>query len=150
MGLRNRKKKPREPYRSNYEDNIAKWMEENNIAFTYETYSFEYTAPVRKNRSYCAECGAKELLHDGWYTPDFFVGDSIIVEAKGRFTAADRRKIKAAIATVPELGDKLVMMFMCDNKLSKLAKQRYSDWCIQEGIDYVVGTELKEEWYDRQ
>lgn len=146
MGLRNRKKKPRKPYRSNYEDNIAHWLEDNGIDFTYETYSYEYQGPVRKNRSRCAECGAKELVYDGWYTPDFFVGDHLVIEAKGRFTAADRRKIKAVIATVPELRDKLVMMFMCDNKLSRVAKMRYSDWCEQEGIDYVVGTEPKKEW----
>jgi hypothetical protein len=85
-------------------------------------------------------------VFNGWYTPDFFVGDSVIVEAKGRFTAADRSKIKAVRATVPELKDKLVMMFMLDNRLNKRAKMRYSEWCEREGIDYVVGTELKKEW----
>jgi hypothetical protein len=146
MGIRNRKKKPRDPYRSNYEDNIAKWMEDNEVDFTYETYSYQYEGPVRKNKSRCGKCGSTELVYDGWYTPDFFVGDSTIIEAKGRFTAADRRKIKAVRDSVPELKDKLRMMFMLDNKLNRNAKQRYSDWCEQEGIDYVVGTVPKKEW----
>ena len=141
-----RRPKPRDPYRSMYEDNIASWMEANGIKFTYETYSYQYEAPVRKNRSKCGECGSKNLVFDGWYTPDFFVGSRLIVEAKGRFTAADRRKIKAARDSVPELKEKLVMMFMTDNKLNRSAKQRYSDWCKQEGIDYTIGTELKEDW----
>jgi hypothetical protein len=141
-----RKRTPRKPYRSNYEDDIAHWLEENDIEFTYETYSYEYEGSVRKNRSRCGECGSKDLVFNGWYTPDFFVGDSIIVEAKGRFTAADRSKIKAVRATVPELKDKVVMMFMLDNRLNKRAKMRYSEWCEREGIDYVVGTELKKEW----
>jgi hypothetical protein len=143
---RRKRRTPREPYRSNYEDDIAHWLEDNGIDFTYETYSYEYTAPVRKNRSRCEDCGSKNLVHEGWYTPDFFVGDNLVVEAKGRFTATDRKKIKAVRDTVPELKDKLVMMLMCDNKLSKLAKMRYSDWCDNEGIDWVVGTELKKEW----
>ena len=141
-----RKQKPRKPYRSNYEDKIAKWMEDNDINFSYEAYSYQYEGPVRRNRSRCSECGSTALVYDGWYTPDFFVGDSIIIEAKGRFTAADRRKIKAVRADIPELADKLVMMFMTDNKLNRNAKKRYSDWCEDEGIDYVVGTELKKEW----
>lgn len=141
-----RKRKPREPFRSLYEEKIGDWLEENGIDYGYELYSFEYEGPVRRNRSRCSECGSKELVYDGWYTPDFFVGTDCIIEAKGRFTAADRRKIKAVKDTVPELKDKLVMMFMTDNKLNRSAKMRYSDWCEQEGIDYVVGTEPKKEW----
>ena len=144
--MRRRKRTPREPYRSNYEDDIATSLEDTGVPFTYETYSFEYTEPVRKNRASCATCGSKDLVRTGWYTPDFFVGDDLIIEAKGRFTAADRRKIKAVRATVPELKDKLVMMLMTDNKLNRRAKMRYSDWCTNEGIDYIVGTEPKKEW----
>lgn len=141
-----RKRKPREPFRSLYEEKIGDWFEENEVEYEYEAYSYEYEGPVRRNRSRCSECGSKELVYDGWYTPDFFVGSGIIIEAKGRFTAHDRRKIKAVIATVPDLKDKLVMMFMTDNKLNKSATKRYSDWCEAEGIDYVVGTVPKKEW----
>jgi hypothetical protein len=141
-----RGRKPTAPFRSLYEEKIATWLEENDVGYKYEAYSYEYTGPVRRNRSRCKDCGSKELIYEGWYTPDFFVESGIIIEAKGRFTAADRRKIKAVRADVPELKDKLVMMFMTDNKLNKSATKRYSDWAEAEGIDYVVGTIPKKEW----
>ena len=143
-----RKRKPKHPFRSIYEEDIASELDEMGLEWKYEAYSYEYQGPVRKNRARCGACGSKTLVYDGWYTPDFFVGDSVIIEAKGRFTAADRRKVKAAVDSVPELREKLVMMFMTDNKLNKSAKKRYSDWCDEQGIDYCVGTKPKEEWFN--
>ena len=141
-----RKRKPKEPYRSLYEEDIANELKRLGAPFKYEAYSYEYEEPLRRNRSQCGECGSKNLVRYGWYTPDFFVGDNRIIEAKGKFTAADRSKIKAVIATVPELSERLVLMFMRDNKLNRRAQQRYSDWAEANGIDYVVGTTPKEEW----
>ena len=138
-----RKRKPTYPFRSCYEEDVSK-----NITcdWKYESYSYEYNEPLRKNRAKCAKCGSSQLERTGWYTPDFQLGTGIIIETKGRFTAADRRKMKAVKETVPELKDKLVMMFMTDNKLNKRAKMRYSDWCEENGFDYVVGTVPKKEW----
>lgn len=140
-----RKRSPTYPFRSCYEEDISKNIKGK---WKYEAYSYEYTEPVRKNRARCSECGSTSLVRQGWYTPDFFLESGVIVEAKGRFTAADRRKMKAVKDTVPELSDKIVMMFMTDNKLNKRAKMRYSDWCEENGFDYVIGTVPKEEWYE--
>jgi hypothetical protein len=141
-----RKRKPKEPYRSLYEEDIANEITRLGGQFKYEAYSYEYTQPIRANRSRCADCESKNLVREGWYTPDFFMASGTVIEAKGKFTASDRAKIKAVVSTVPELGENLVLMFMRDNKLNRNAKQRYSDWAEANGIDYVVGTTPKEEW----
>lgn len=145
---RRKKRIPTPPFRSNYEEDVSKVLTEQGVKWSYETYSYEYVEPLRRNRASCIECGSTNLERTGWYTPDFFIEGGRIIECKGRFTAADRRKILANCATVPELKEKLVMMFMRDNKLSKLAKQTYSMWCEANDIDYIVGTEPKEEWYN--
>jgi hypothetical protein len=82
-------------------------------------------------------------MRSGWYTPDFFLASGIIIEAKGRFTAADRRKMLAVKRDHPEL--QLVLLFMRNNKIRKNSQTKYSDWCEANGFDYAIGT-LKEEW----
>ena len=141
-----RKKSPNHPFRSLYEEKIGQWLKENKIKYEYEARKFEYHETLRKNRAKCRDCGSTNLVRYAWYTPDFFVGNHLIIEAKGRFTAADRRKILAARESVPELNKKLVMMFMRNNKLNRRAKTTYTDWCATHGIDCIVGTKLKEAW----
>ena len=141
-----KKKSPNPPFRSLYEQHIATWMKENKIRYEYEANKYEYQEALRKNRASCRDCGSTNLMRHAWYTPDFFVGDHLIIEAKGRFTAADRRKILAARESVPELNKKLVMMFMRNNKLNRRAKTTYTDLCATHGIDCIVGTKLKEAW----
>ena len=83
------------------------------------------------------------------YLPDFFIYNTrgkikCIIEAKGRFTAADRKKMLEVRKEHPEVEFK--MMFMRDNKLSKSSKIKYSKWCEGKNYDYVVGTEAPKEW----
>jgi hypothetical protein len=80
----------------------------------------------------------------GWYTPDFWLpSSSIFIETKGRFTAADRRKMEAVILGNPE--ERFVMLFMRDNKIHKRSTTTYSKWCEDHGIEWSV-MEPKEEW----
>ena len=143
---RKKKKSPIHPFRSLYEENIGQWLKENKITYEYEAKKFEYHEALLKNRAKCRDCGSTNLVSYAWYTPDFFVGNHLIIEAKGRFTAADRRKILAVRECIPELNEKLVMMFMRNNKLNRRANSKYTDWCDKHGVDYTVGTELKEDW----
>lgn len=129
--------------RSKFERRIAKELDDADVKFEYETYSYEYEEPLRKNRSRCAACGSTDLLRTGWYTPDFFLETGYIVETKGRFTAADRRKMLAVKAEHPEL--QLVILFMRDNKIHKNSTTKYSDWCEANNYDYAVGT-LDPKW----
>jgi hypothetical protein len=129
--------------RSKFERRIAKELKDANIDFKYEHTSYEYDEPLRKNRARCADCGSGSLLRTGWYTPDFFLGNGVIIETKGRFTAADRRKMIAVKKEHPDLDIK--MLFMRNNKIQKNSKTYYTDWCVQHGYDYAVG-HPKEEW----
>lgn len=129
--------------RSKFEDNIARYLDERDVKYTYETWSYEYDEPLRKNLARCADCGSKSLLRTGWYTPDFFLENGVIIETKGRFTAADRRKMVAVAEAHNDL--EIKMLFMRDNKIHKNSETRYSDWCIKHGFDYAI-KEPKDEW----
>lgn len=131
--------------RSKFERRLAKKLDEKGVNYEYEKWSYEYDEPVKQRRARCLDCGGTNLVRSAWYTPDFFISSGFIVEAKGRFTAADRRKMLAVREFHPELADKLVMVFMRDNKIHKNSDTTYSMWCEAQGIDYAID-EFKEEW----
>ena len=131
-------------FRSKFEQRIAKELESRGVRYEYEAYQFPYTEPLRRNRARCSTCGGSKLVRDGWYTPDFWLPDSgLFIETKGRFTAADRRKMLSVIADNKD--DTFVMLFMRDNKIHKRSKTHYSDWCMEHNIDFNIG-KVKDEW----
>lgn len=129
--------------RSKFEVRISKELEDAGIKYEYEAYSYEYDEALRKNLARCLECGSKNLVRTGWYTPDFFLSNGVIIETKGRFTAADRRKMLAIQEAHPDLDIK--MLFMRDNKIHKNSATHYSDWCMQHNYDFAIG-HCKQEW----
>jgi len=129
--------------RSKFEKRIAQELKDAGIKFKYEQYSYEYDEPLRKNRSHCDDCGGSNLVRTGWYTPDFFLENGVIIETKGRFTAADRRKMIAVQKEHPKLDIK--MLFMRDNKIHKRSLVKYSEWCVVNNYDYAIG-HPKEDW----
>jgi len=129
--------------RSGFEERIAKELDDAKVKYTYETKSFTYVEPLRKNLAHCGACGSTDLRRTGRYTPDFVLRSGLIIEAKGRFTAGDRRKMKAMKKQHPDV--KIVMLFMRDNALSRKSKTFYSDWCMENDYDFSIGT-LKQEW----
>ena len=128
--------------RSKFEDKIAEELDDNGVDYEYEPIQLEYHEPLRKNLAECGDCGSTNLLRTGWYTPDFVFATGLILETKGRFTAADRRKMLAVIDAHPD--ERIVMLFMRDNKIHKNSTTHYSDWCMQNNIEYAVGHPLKE------
>ena len=64
-------------FRSGLEVKIADELKELSIPFIYEGMKIEW-----------------EDLAYRMYTPDFVLPNGIIIETKGRFTVADRRKLK--------------------------------------------------------
>ena len=78
MGVRNtatRKRAIAAGYRSGLEEAMAENLKERGISFTYEEDKIKWL-------------DSKERT----YTPDFVLENGIIVETKGRFVSADRRK----------------------------------------------------------
>lgn len=131
--------------RSKFEDKVAKELEKHGIKFEYESIQLQYQEPLRKNLAECGDCGSTNLLRTGWYTPDFILSNGIIIEAKGRFTAADRRKMLAVKAAHPD--ERIVMLFMRDQPIAKGSKTFYSDWCHRHDIEFAIGQPHKE-WYN--
>jgi hypothetical protein len=103
-------------YRSGLEERVAKWLELNNHPFEYETQRVAYEL----------EC---------YYKPDFILPNGVILETKGWWPPADRRKILAVIRQNPDL--RLYMVFQNPDKtLSRLSKTTYGDWCDKHNIPW--------------
>jgi hypothetical protein len=91
----------------------------------------------------CGKCGER-VRRDSRYTPDFFF-PRFVIEAKGKFTARDRKRVLALMESPYISKSRFGMLFMRDNKISKNSKTRYSDWCEKNGIPYAFGW-FKKEW----
>ena len=114
-------------YRSGLELTISDSLKEQGVSFEYESMKIEW-----------------EDLAYRTYTPDFVLDNGIIIESKGMFTAADRRKHLAISKQHPELD----IRFVFENsrrKLRKGAKSTYAEWCIKYGFRYYDRI-IPEDW----
>jgi hypothetical protein len=121
---------PPAPYRSWLEADVAASLRKLKRKFKYEQTKLSYVVPAQ--------------LHT--YTPDFELDNGIIVETKGRWTAADRKKMGLIFEQHPEKD--IRMLFALDNKISKNSRTKYSDWCEKRGIKYAIGAAVPQEWLD--
>lgn len=118
-------------YRSGLELKISESLKEKGITFEYEALKIEW-----------------EDLSYRTYTPDFVLNNGIIIESKGMFTTADRRKHLAIKKQHP----KLDIRFVFENsrrKLRKGAKSTYAEWCIKYGFRYYDRI-IPEDWLDEK
>ena len=109
-------------YRSGLEDKISKQLQKSGVSFEYETLKIQY-----------------EVNETRRYTPDFILPNGIIIETKGRFVAADRKKH----LLIQQQHSELDIRFVFSNsraKLSKGAKSTYGEWCEKHGFLYAKET----------
>jgi hypothetical protein len=118
-------------YRSGLESKVSVQLNEAGVSFEYETFKIEYQ--VNETRK---------------YTPDFRLPNGIIVETKGRFVAADRKKHLLVQQQHPDLDIRFVFS-NSKAKLNKGAKSTYADWCIKHGFLYADKF-IPEEWLEEQ
>lgn len=114
-------------YRSGLEDKISSQLTKLGIPFEYESFKIPY-----------------RLEEDKKYTPDFRIPNGIIIESKGRFVAADRKKHLLVKQQHPELD----IRFVFSNsraKISKNSKTSYGDWATANGFKYADKL-IPEEW----
>lgn len=114
-------------YRSGLEIKLSDYLKELKIDFGYECIKIEW-----------------EDLAYRTYTPDFILFNGLIIETKGMFTAADRRKHLAIKKQHPSLD----IRFIFENsrrKLRKGAKSSYAEWCMRYGFKYYDRI-IPEEW----
>lgn len=115
-------------FRSGLEDKIAKQLEDAGIKVEYETTKIKYVQPTTYHT----------------YTPDFVLPNGIIVETKGRFVAADRKKHLLIKQQHPDLDIRFVFQ-RSQNTISKGSKTTYADWADKHGFKYA-DKEIPEEW----
>ena len=105
-------------YRSGLEMKISDYLKEHGVPVVYESIKIEW----------------EDLMYRT-YTPDFVLPNGIIIESKGRFVAADRRKHIAIKKQHPKLDIRFVF-YNSRNKLNKGAKSTYQNWCDKYGFRY--------------
>jgi hypothetical protein len=114
-------------YRSGLEESVAEQLENAGMPYFYETTKIEYD--VKETRK---------------YTPDFILPNGIIVETKGRFVAADRKKHLLIRSQHPFIDIRFVFS-NSKQKISKGSKTTYADWCDKFGFKYA-DKQIPEDW----
>jgi len=119
-------KKKTSKYRSGLEEQVANLLDGLGVTYEYESTRVPYT-----------------IQHH--YCPDFILPNHVLLETKGYWDAADRRKIKAVKKDNPELD--LRMVFQAPfNKISKKSKTTYAMWCDKHDIPWTSFHNIPIEW----
>ena len=113
-------------FRSNYEREVCNLLDDDNVKFEYETMNLYY-----------------EVAEQRKYTPDVILPNGIILELKGRFTTADRKKMLLVMKQHPDLDIRMVFQ-RHTNKLFKGSLTTYSEWCNKKGIKWASKTVPKD------
>jgi hypothetical protein len=114
-------------YRSGLEETISLQLTKLSVPVLYETEKVKY-----------------EVNEVRTYTPDFKLPNGIIIESKGRFVAADRKKH----LLIQKQHLFLDIRFVFSNSRAKIAKgskTTYGDWCDKHGFLYADKL-IPEEW----
>lgn len=114
-------------WRSGLEERVAKELKEAGVKYEYETQKIKY-----------------RVEEDRTYTPDFILPNGIIVETKGRFMQADRKKHLLIKKQYPDYDIRFVFQ-NSRAKLYKGAKSTYGEWCDKHGFIYADKS-IPKEW----
>ena len=119
-------KKKTSKFRSGLEKQVADLLSELGVSYEYESKKISYV-----------------IQHH--YTPDFILPNHVILECKGYWDAADRRKIKTIKKDNPDID--LRMVFQAPfNTISKKSKTTYAQWCENLGIPWTSFHDIPLVW----
>lgn len=109
-------------FRSGLEKVVADDLQARGVDAQYEAPSsvIHYEVPARPTR----------------YTPDFVLPNGIIVETKGRFVTADRKKHLLIQAQHPAKDIRFVFSNP-NTRISKQSKTTYAMWCDKHSFKYA-------------
>jgi hypothetical protein len=121
-------------YRSGLEETVAEQLKGCKVNYEYEDKKniVKYIKPATNHT----------------YLPDFKLPNDIIVETKGRFVLADRKKHELINQQHPELDIRFVFS-NSNTKISKKSKTTYGMWCDKLGIPYADKT-VPLEWLEEK
>lgn len=107
-------------FRSGLEEALGKQLNTKGIRHAYEAFRIPFLV--------------EETRH---YTPDFILLDNgIVVESKGRFITADRKKHRLIRAQHPDIDIRFVFSRSA-TPISKQSKTTYAAWCQHQGFLYA-------------
>tara|TARA_R100000808_G_C2128239_1_gene138011 strand:+ start:817 stop:1167 length:351 start_codon:yes stop_codon:yes gene_type:complete len=113
-------------FRSTLEERVADLLFELGVDYEYETTKVAY-----------------QIQHH--YTPDFILPNHVILECKGYWDAADRRKMKNVKEQNPDLDIRMVFQSPY-NKISKKSKTTYAKWCEKHDIPWCAFHTIPIDW----
>lgn len=113
--------------KSGLEELVYNFLNENNCCFKYESKKIIYFQPTVKKT----------------YTPDFPIDNSFIIETKGAFNSADRKKMKLIKQQNPKL-DLRIIFSNANTKIGKKSKTTYAKWCTMFGFPFHCIASTKE------
>ena len=114
-------------FRSGLEETIAAQLEAEGINPKFESIKLPFEEHKKRT-----------------YTPDFPVTDRIIIETKGRFLTADRMKMLEVKKQYPNIDFRLIFS-NSRQRISKVSKTTYAQWCEKNGFKYADKT-VPQEW----
>ena len=114
-------------YRSGLEERVSRELDDAGVGYEYEVLKIPY-----------------DIIEQRKYTPDFVLSNGVIVETKGRFNTADRKKHLLIQKQHPDLDIRFVFQ-NSKAKLYKGAKSTYGQWCDKHGFMYADKS-IPEEW----
>ena len=113
-------------FRSKLEEKVADLLVDLGVKYEYETTRVRYI-----------------IQHV--YTPDFVLPNGVVLECKGYWEPADRRKIRAVKELNPNLD--LRMVFQAPfNKISKKSKTTYAKLCEKHDIPWTSFQNIPLDW----
>ena len=113
-------------FRSKLEEKVADLLFHLDVKYEYEKKKIPYV-----------------IQHN--YTPDFILPNHVVLECKGYWEAADRRKIKTIVMDNPDID--LRMVFQAPyNTISKKSKTTYAQWCENLGIPWTSFHNIPLDW----
>jgi Autographiviridae endonuclease I len=108
-------------FSSDLERRTAAQLKAAGMSFDYEAHTIHFTQPAEHRR----------------YTPDFVLANGIIIEVKGLWETADRKKHKLIAAQHPHLD----IRFVFSNEATTIGKKSnttYAMYCEKLGIPYAT------------
>jgi hypothetical protein len=113
--------------KSGLEELIFNYLTDNNCMFVYEGKKIAYFQPAIKKT----------------YTPDFPIDNAFIIETKGAFNSADRKKMRTIKTQNPKLDIRLIFS-NSNTKIGKKSKTTYGKWCTMFGFPFHCIASTKE------